>query len=201
MTSNATNINDLPSVEASNGENSNPVQNVIFDTGENNPASKPAPTSAFQLSQEDVNKIVTGIQQASQSNLTALPARDIPQEQAPITMDEEAMNPNYIPKPPQETTDYINDNSNYEQILKQQYQASKNETDNFDEMKTPILIAILFFIFQMPFVRKYIFKYFPTLFLNDGNLSFNGILLKSLAFGIFYYIITKVTQMASDNYL
>tara|TARA_Y100000780_G_C13694333_1_gene420835 strand:+ start:9013 stop:9681 length:669 start_codon:yes stop_codon:yes gene_type:complete len=153
-------------------------------------------TPGFNLSKEDVNKIITGIQQASQSNLTSLPSRDIPMTQDKIMMDEESHNPNYIPKQPM--NDYIRDGSNYENVIKQQYDNEKLRRENedfFDEIKIPILISILFFIFQLPIIRRTLLDKMPTFFLNDGNMSFNGITIFSLAFGLFYYLINKFVLM------
>lgn len=201
MSSSATNINELPSID--NSSSNKPVQNVSFNVSNdaNNDANKPdtsqAPGSAFQLSQEDLNKIVSGVQQASQSNLTSLPSRDIPRENTKLTMDEEAVNTNFIPNKPSQ--DYIENNANYEQLLKQQYEAQKKTEKNdeiFDELKTPILISILYFIFQLPVVRKILIRNIPSLFLNDGNLSFNGIMFKSIFFGAFYFIIHKIMDLS-----
>ena len=49
----------------------------------------------------------------------------------------------------------------------------KNEKETFelnhlyDELTTPILIMILYFIFQLPFLQKLMLKHLPSLFLND----------------------------------
>lgn len=205
MSTSATNIDDLPSVD-NNLEASKPVQNVKFDIQETSVNVNPNPNtggvqpsnSGVQLSPDDVNKIISGIQQASQSKLTSLPARDIPTNQTQLTMDEESMNPNYIPQKTNE--DYIQNHSNYEGVLKQQYETKQKQTSHdelFDELKVPIMISVLFFIFQLPIFRKYMFMYLPNLFLNDGNLALSGILVKSFAFGIIYHGITKVVDYMS----
>jgi len=168
----ATNINDLPSETS---ENTNPVQS----TG--NP-----PTT---LSKDDVNKIISGLQQASQSNLTALPSRDIPMDNTPLTMDEQSSNPNYVPRP-QYQEDYIQNNERFDTMIKKQQEEDKKERASeelFEKMQIPLLVSLLFLIFQMPFVRKHLFHYIPSLFLKDGNLSFGGMIFKSLLFGIVYY--------------
>jgi hypothetical protein len=201
----ATNIDDLPNPD-SNTMDSKPVQNVKFNIEENNvaqssnsnPSGVQPSNSTVQLSPDDVNKIISGIQQASQSKLTALPARDIPTQQTQHTMDEEALNPNFVPQKSKE--DYIQNHSNYESVLKQQYEAKQKQTKQdelFDELQTPIMISILFFIFQLPVVRKYMFMYLPNLFLKDGNLALSGILVKSLVFGVVYYGCTRLVDYMS----
>lgn len=197
--SKASNIDELP-VENNGGEPKKPVQNVSFAVDETPLPSGVKPSnSTLQLSPDDVNKIVSGIQEASKSNLTSLPSRDIPTQQTPLTMDEESANPNYVPSKKQE--DYIENNANYEALLKQQYQAKQNQTNQdevFNELQTPILISLLFFIFQLPVFRKYMFMYLPSLFLNDGNLSLSGILVKSLLFGVMYFGSTKLIDYVSE---
>ena len=199
--STATDINSLPIID-NNSKVSKPVQNVSFDIKENNNQQPNIePNMTMQLSADDLNKIVSGIQQASQSNLTALPARDIPSNNTQITMDEESFNPNYIPQ--ESNNDYINNNSNYEEIMKQQYHASKAKASHdevVDELQTPLLISILFFIFQLPVIRNAMISHLPMLFLKDGNLALSGILFKSLLFGLSYYISQKFIDMASNGF-
>ena len=48
--------------------------------------------------------------------------------------------------------------------------------DTYNEIQTPLLLAVLYFLFQLPFFRKFLFNYLPVLFSNDGNLNINGFL-------------------------
>lgn len=152
------------------------------------------PQNDVKITADDVNKIVNGVQQASQQNLTALPSRDIPRQYDKVTMDEQVSNPNYIPEPKGNNQDYIGDGSNYETLLKQQHIDSKNTKNNYeniDQFQTPVIIGILFFIFQLPFVKKLLKKYAKFVFLEDGNISTIGMLFKSLLFGLSYYFLMK----------
>lgn len=197
----ATNIDDLPTVE-NNLSSSAPVQPVNMVVPNVNSSNVnmsndaipgPGPTNAtVQLSADDVNKIITGIQQASQSNLTALPMRDVPTQQTTFTMDEETANPNYIPNKQKE--DYIQNTSNYNSMVREQYEAQQKQNSQdelFDMLQIPFIISVLYFLFQLPVFRKYMFQYLPGLFLKDGNISFNGIVFKSLLFGFSYYVFTQ----------
>jgi hypothetical protein len=58
-------------------------------------------------------------------------------------------------------------------------------------MQIPILIGVLYFLFQLPVVRKNIFKYIPTLFHKDGNYNLSGYILNSVMFAGLYFIMTK----------
>ena len=68
----------------------------------------------------------------------------------------------------------------------------------YDEFQLPILIMVLFFIFQLPFVQKKLIGFFPTLFLKDGNMSMGGYLTKTILFGVTFYAIMKLTNYASE---
>ena len=65
------------------------------------------------------------------------------------------------------------------------------------EYQTPILLIILYFLFQLPFIRKFLFAYLPFLFNMDGNLNLNGNIFKSVLFGIIYYILLKILETFS----
>jgi hypothetical protein len=65
--------------------------------------------------------------------------------------------------------------------------------DMYNEIQTPLLIAVLYFLFQLPFFKKFLFKYLPFLFSSDGNYNLNGFLLTSIAFGILFHFLIKTT--------
>ena len=68
----------------------------------------------------------------------------------------------------------------------------------YDEFQVPILIMILFFVFQLPFVQKKLISFFPNLFLKDGHMSIGGYLVKTGLFGLTFYVIMKLTNYASE---
>ena len=92
--------------------------------------------------QMDYNSMINDLQKASQSGVTSLPSRDIPMNTNNIVID-----------------NTINDNN-----------SNINRLDKFyDNLQTPILLSILYFIFQLPIFKKYLLKYIPSLFKKDGN--------------------------------
>jgi hypothetical protein len=63
----------------------------------------------------------------------------------------------------------------------------------YNEIQTPLLLSVLYFLFQLPFFRKFLYGYFPILFSNDGNLNINGFMFSSVLFGLIFYGLNKVT--------
>ncbi len=144
------------------------------------------------MSQQNMNQFVSGLQQASSAGLTMLPSRDIPQTQSHLTQDQH-MQPNYVPQERQ-NTDYITDHQTNEEIIRRhaQKEQSTNSLDQFyNNLQTPILIAILYFMFQLPVVRKNIFKFMPSLFSKDGNPNLMGYVINSAIFASLYFSLTK----------
>ena len=188
----ATNIFDLPTDPAGGGNVGN---NITLTANEPQPGSQGGGGSGMSLDQTTINQIVSGLQQASMTGATQLPSRDIPINTT-MHSNDPLIQPNYVPPPPQDHLDYI---KNYEQSadMLRNYNAAEsrqNTVDSvYDEVQTPLLIAILYFLFQLPFFRKFLYDYFPVLFLNDGNLNINGFLFTSALFGISFYMLMKTT--------
>lgn len=186
-----TNGNERPIVvqnSMQNGMQPTGLQNEMPNTMSNNAAS------SITLDQTTINQIVNGLQQASATGATQLPSRDIPMTTSNLTHDVN-IQPNYIPPPPQHSADYIN---NYEQAgdIINEYNANLERStaldDMYSEIQVPLLLAVLYFLFQLPFFRKFLFSYLPVLFSKDGNLNLNGYIFMSCLFGIFYYLLNKV---------
>ena len=190
--SDTTSILDLPTDPAGGNNNAN----VNIQASE---MSKQAPTS-MTLDQMTINQIVSGLQQASSTGATQLPSRDIAMTTNNIMQDPHVQ-PNYIPPPPQmqsqsQMLDYTQANEGPDDIV-DNYNSNKKYSESLDDMyseiQTPLLIAALYFLFQLPFFRKYLLSYFPILFSMDGNLNINGYLFMSALFGILFYLLNKIT--------
>ena len=137
-----------------------------------------------------MNEFVTGIQQASASGATNLPSRDIPQNT--VHFADEQVKPNFVPD--KEQSDYIQNTDTEQEILARRMK-NQNSRDSleilYDEFQIPIIIGLLFFIFQLPVVRSKFLSIFPSLHNKDGNPNLTGFILTSLFFGICYYVISK----------
>ena len=161
----ATQISALPN-EVS--KTNNVVMNVS-DKVEANVAMQ----SPTELSQDSIHQIVQGLQQAS--GATSLPSRDIRPNTEHIVHDEQ-IKPNFVPQ--SENNQYIEEESTTMENMLLENQRKKQKVDRLDslyeELQTPLLTSILFFIFQLPYFQKNFVKYAPSLFSRDGNYNFTG---------------------------
>ena len=208
----ATDINSLPMNPSIGG--SNLPANIVLQKNEKmdnsinqisqirenelrNMAAGPSNLSAqmpSSLEQNTINSLISGLQQASASGLTTLPSRDIPQMTNQITQDDQ-IKPNYIPQG--NNTNYI-DNETSANAMLQENMRRQNKESNLDvmyeELQIPILLAILFFMFQLPVFRTYLFKFLPSLFNKDGNPNLSGYVVNSILFALLYYIIKNMLR-------
>jgi len=193
--SGVTNINDLP-VNPSIGGN---VTMTIADpTMAQQQQQGASPSGQVSLDQTTINQIINGLQTASASGATHLPSRDVPINTEGIVKDPQII-PNYLPPEPQQR--YINQNETNEDILLEQHTRAKraNTLDElYDEIQIPLLIGVLYFIFQLPAVRKMLNIYIPALFNIDGNMNLYGFLFTSTLFGGIYYTLLKTMKFANQ---
>jgi hypothetical protein len=198
--SSTTNIFDLPVDPAGGGGGGGPVQNMSLNANEARPMQQqqqPPPNLNTNgpppLDQNTINHIVSGIQQASSSGATQLPSRDMPTSTNHIAQDVQVQ-ANYVPPPPPQHSDYIQQYEENNDIVDDYYDNQKRNASldsMYDELQTPLLLGVLFFLFQLPFFKKYLFAYMPMLFLNDGNYNIYGFVFMSAFFAFVYYILSK----------
>ena len=170
--SGVTNINDLPSNEN--------VKISIEESGKT----------------VNMNEIFKEIQ--SNGNGGNIPSRDIPINTNNVTLDETSK-PNYIPS----HEDYI-DEDEFE--TQEEIVDKKRRTENkkasievlYEELQIPILLSVIYFIFQLPVVNDMMAKYLTFTFDPDGGMNLSGLVLKSVLYGTLYYILTKVLTNMSD---
>jgi hypothetical protein len=147
------------------------------------------------LDANTINQLVTGIQQASSTGATQLPSRDIPIVTQNISQDP-FVQPNYIPPPsPEKQNMYIEEEASNESILQKEVHRETvvSRLDQwYNEIQFPLLIAVLFFLFQLPIFKTLLFRYFPILFFKDGNINIYGLLFMSITFAIVYFFLFKI---------
>lgn len=157
-------------------------------------APPPAQVPMQQMSADNAHAITNAL---SNTMPTGMPNRDIQmdtqQQQDPY------MNPNYIPET--EMNDYIeNDNTLYDMMNKGK--SDEREQDRLDqiyeELQIPLMVMVLYFLFQMPFVKKHMQRLLPSLFTKDEQPTFGGYLLKTALFGGTFYGIIKATKYLSE---
>ena len=130
----------------------------------------------------------------------SLPSRDIPMDNTVYTQDEEIQQ-NYIPN--KKIPDYLGSYDEEERKVRA-YEKEKHHKKMldiiFEETQLAVYVAILFFLFQTSAFRKLIWNNFTFLpILNsDGNINVNGIIFKSVLFGLVFYITQKFASYLSE---
>ena len=178
MSSDTTPIDQLPMTSQSNPGNA-PIQQAALGNNENIKienygqqldAERKAQSSAQQI--DYTSTLTTALKDAAAAGATVIPSRDIPQHTLSTQQDEE-IKPNFLPK--NNNDDYIGNLLDKERIL-QQNQQSQNQSDNLDyiyhQIQIPLMVGIMYFLFQLPIVRKRLFVFLPNLFNKDGNPIF-----------------------------
>lgn len=182
---NTTSIDDLPSDPSQGG-------NVSLVVSEQHQQQSQSVT----LDDKTISQIVNGLQQASLTGATTLPSRDIPLQTDQLTRDEQIV-PNYVPPPQQHHVNFVEDDDDdiKDYYAKQHRSSSLDEL--YDELQGPLLLAFLYFLFQLPFFKKLVYKYLPFLCCSDGNYNFNGLVFTCAFFGFIYYSIHKMVKQFS----
>jgi hypothetical protein len=131
-----------------------------------------------------------------------LPSRDLVQDTTSYIQDDN-IRANYVPRS-NINSDYVKDSENATEKNAREYQQNKQHQNRLDqllnEFQIPIVISILFFVFQMPLINTMIFKRFAflSIYNDDGNYNFNGFVFKSIIFGAAYYLIMKATNYLTE---
>lgn len=127
-----------------------------------------------------------------------LPSRDIPMDQMGYQQDEE-IQPNYVPRV-RFAEDYVKDYENISEASIRTHETKKERVSLIDrlltDLQTPIFVAILFFIFQLPIVSTMVFRRFSflSIYNPDGNVNMYGIALKSALFGSAFYSLNNAVE-------
>jgi hypothetical protein len=166
-----------------------PTENVVLATSDAAPPALPPNNNS-----SDYQQMLTHLQQAGTMGMTSLPSRDIPQQTTGFTQDQQ-MRPNFIPDVSQQAVpDYIRMQEMQMQRMAPVVAAAVNQRRQdewYDELQVPILLAVLYFIFQLPSVHKYLFSMLPALFDAHGHPNLMGYVVNSIAFAGLYYVLTK----------
>ena len=195
--SDTTSILDLPTDPVGGGSIGGNISMLAQETMQQ--SSGQTTSSAMTLDQSTISQIVNGLQQATLAGATQLPSRDIPMNSHGISADPQVV-PNYIPPSPEQNADYIkNYESTTDMINKYNRgnQIHNSLDDMYNEIQTPLLLAVLYFLFQLPFFKKFLYTYLPFLFSNDGNYNLNGFIFISIIFGMLFHFLMKTTAYFS----
>ena len=92
--------------------------------------------------------------------------------------------------------DYI---SSYEIPDTKQVNSPDNHVPLLQEFKVPILVGLLYYIFDMPNVKRILLNAFPKMFKTDANLNDYGALLMAVVFGVAFYVLTRLYNFYLDD--
>ena len=156
--------------------------------------SMPTPTSTSTMKQS-----IPPVQQH-------LPSRDIPMDTGNLVQDPQVQ-ANYIPPIPEDVKQTAEYMKQYDEVTHRKVNAHMKEQEKksrmdtlYEEGQIPILVAVLFFIFHMPIVNGWIYKYFAFMKLHDidGHFNMYGLLWQSALFGAVFYGFSKGIHVLSE---
>jgi len=126
-----------------------------------------------------------------------LPPKDIPIDTSGFR--DESATPNYVPRA-SGVDNFVAEQEERLRAVKQSEAAKRAINQKFDwvaELQIPIIVALLYFVFQSEIITTIMSRYlkFAELFTETGALNLRGIAVKSVAFGAAYYSATKAIAM------
>lgn len=174
-------LNDKP-ITSQNLENTENIKIENYGQQLNEERKKDIMTQPINYSSH-LNSV---LKEASEAGATVLPSRDIPQNTLQIHNDKGIIQ-NQLPV---NNNDYIGNILDRERMIKENNKKD-NSKDNidyiFESLQIPVLLSIMYFIFQLPAVRKNLFTFLPALFNKDGNPNLYGYIFNSIIFGLSYF--------------
>tara|TARA_B100001093_G_C26754975_1_gene982935 strand:- start:84 stop:725 length:642 start_codon:yes stop_codon:yes gene_type:complete len=145
------------------------------------------------------SQLTSVLKEANAAGATVLPSRDLPQTTSHIQHDIQTQ-AGHIPNQ-DKTNDYIGNILNKEKIIIES-KKKQNHNDNleyiYQSLQIPILIAILYFLFQLPIIRKNMLTFLPNLFNKDGMPKLSGYVFNSIMFALFYLVMIKGLKYLQD---
>jgi hypothetical protein len=166
-----------------------------------------APHGPTQIPGNVMNEVMQGVQRASANGMTMIPTRDIPMNPNAFTHDDQAR-PNYVPQPQimasngEGRGDYIKEHTSMESIARANVRQS-NQLDTIEaiyyDLQMPVLIGVLYFIFQMPVFRAQLLHFLPSLFGEDGNFKIMGLTATSVMFAGTFFVIMKIFNKLGEG--
>jgi len=189
MEANTSDIDNLPN-------ELKPAENIKMSVSETNNTNNNVIT---ELSKESISQIVNGLQEASNSQLTGLPSKHIPNQNSQVSFDPN-VKVNHIPRVEEERSNYIDDDDTFEDMIQKSKQKENNTArleEIYDEFQTPILGMVLYFLMQLPYIQKLFIKNLPSLFNKDGFHTLPGYLVQSALFGIAFYSLNLLSNRLS----
>lgn len=143
-----------------------------------------------------INELVNGIEQLRQSGLTSIPTRDIPNHTERNVIDQETLS-TYVPQTKRDKAQAqpLNDEDDYDDANQGSMKVKSFSIEGvYEDIQMPIFVGILYFLFQLPIFKKYLFYFFPNLIGLDGNYNLAGYSFTSILFALLYYLINVAVK-------
>ena len=191
MEANTSDIDNLPN-------ELKPAENIKMSVSETNNSNNNNNVIS-ELSKESISQIVSGLQEASKSQLTGLPSKHIRNQNSQVSFDPN-VKVNHIPRVEEERSNYIEDDDTFENMIQKSKQKENNSArleEIYDEFQTPILGMVLYFLMQLPYIQKLFIKNLPSLLNKDGFHTLSGYLVQSALFGIAFYGLNSLSNRLS----
>jgi hypothetical protein len=197
MTTELSNLPSDPSVPNSGNSIAPQIpENIKLETQAYQNDLDVKPSAPPMADTKQMNSMVTEIQNAAKQGLTRL-AEDIPQQTSQVVQDPQSL-PNAIPEEPKTThIDYIQNTATQEEIVNELKKQTNKQTSIeiiLEELKLPLLIAIVYYMFQTKTFKTLILSKIPSLLNEMGGYTTNGFLFVSCLYGIIIYGLLKVAK-------
>tara|TARA_A100001035_G_C27657811_1_gene442339 strand:+ start:105 stop:794 length:690 start_codon:yes stop_codon:yes gene_type:complete len=141
-----------------------------------------------------MTNILQNMEQIAKTGAFDLPSRDIPRHENNI---DEQSRVNYIPQ----AKNYIDEYESHEMIKKHHTQKQNQEESMeiiFQKMQIPLLLALMYFFFHLPVINKWFLINCTFCFHKDGNMNFNGYVLKSIVFAGLYFAVSMLLDTLNN---
>jgi hypothetical protein len=132
-----------------------------------------------------------------------LPSRDIPMDTTLYAQDED-IQVNRLPKPPKTVRirDYVDEYIESDAVDRiEHHERDKRRSTLMEhtwmDIQIPILVALLYMVFQQNALHRILFRYAQSLgiYSSDGTLNMYGIMFKGAMFGSIYAMMMKTIQL------
>lgn len=128
-----------------------------------------------------------------------LQSRDIPMSQQMLIQDEQTQ-PNYVPEQEPnkkaKTVRFVEEANEKMKVQEENSKSTRRQVIVFDEIldaiHIPIILALLFVVFQMPSINTKLYAFMPSLFLKEGKVGVSGMAVKGLLFAGLYVLLNQV---------
>lgn len=135
--------------------------------------------------------------EAFAQQLSKMMGGNLQQKDVPLNTQDYLFDPsiqaNYIPKP--NSTQVTQDDVIQQMMMEKPSQTADKMEYFYQQLQLPVLVALLFFFFQLPWSNKILAEYFPRLFKEDGTASIYVFLIKTSIFVSIFSAIYAVLQI------